>query len=81
VSDREIVDRYEQGLDAARAEAFAAARGWLSRRACDAAAKAAGDAYAAEHGAEYRAARARLEQAEAAQLAVHNAAQAEEVNP
>jgi len=80
VTDREIADRYEQGLAAARAEAFAAARaGGLNRRSCDAAAKAAGDAYAAEHGAEYRAARARLEQAEAADLAAHNAAQAEEV--
>jgi hypothetical protein len=80
VTDREIADRYEQGLDAARAEAFAAARaGGLNRRSCDAAAKAAGDAYAAEHGAEYRAARARLEQVEAAELAAHNAAQAEEI--
>ncbi len=80
MTDREIADRYEQGLDAARAEAFAAARAsGESRRACDAAAKAAGDAYAAEHGAEYRAARARLEQADAAELAAHNAAQAEEI--
>jgi hypothetical protein len=80
VTDREIADRYEQGIDAARAEAFAAARaGGENRRSCDAAAKAAGDAYAAEHGAEYRAARARLEQAEAADLAAHNAAQAEEI--
>lgn len=80
MTDREIADRYEQGLDAARAEAFTAARaGGESRRACDAAAKAAGDAYAAEHGAEYRAARARLEQAEAAELAAHNAAQTEEI--
>lgn len=80
MTDRDIADRYEQGLAAARAEAFAAARaGGENRRSCDAAAKAAGDAYAAEHGAEYRAARARLEQAEAAELAAHNAAQADEV--
>jgi hypothetical protein len=84
VTDIEIAYHYWHGIDAARAEAFAAARaGGLNRRACDAAADAAAKAYAAEHGAEYRAARARLEQVEAAQLErmLGRAAGAEEVKP
>ncbi len=84
MSDIEIAYHYWHGIDAARAEAFAAARaGGLNRRSCDAAADAAAKAYAAEHGAEYRAARARLEQVEAAQLErmLGRAAGVEEVKP
>lgn len=80
MTDREIVDRYENGIDAARSQAFAAARaGGENRRACDAAAKAAGDAYASEHGREYLAARVRLDRADAAELAAHNAEQLAQV--